>query len=107
MEKLTPEMILTTLVVISIVCSFIVLLGNVIKTVSDWRKPNKDIDKRIGSLEARVGILEGRTGDLSRGQKAMLGGIMALLEHELHNGNSLEMEEASKEINNYLIGRTN
>ena len=44
-----------------------------------------------------------RVDSLETGQKAQCRGILALLNHELHNGNSDEMEEAKKGMDNYLI----
>lgn len=51
----------------------------------------------------QIGEINKRVDSLETGQKAQCRGILALLNHELHNGNSDEMEEAKKGMDNYLI----
>lgn len=51
----------------------------------------------------QIGEINKRVDNLETGQKAQCRGILALLNHELHNGNSDEMEEAKKGMDNYLI----
>ncbi len=43
--------------------------------------------------------------DIRKGQMVTCAGVQALLEHELHNGNAEEMEEASKGIDKWLRER--
>lgn len=42
---------------------------------------------------------------LKEGDKAQCYGMLALLNHTLHNGNKDEIEEASKKFNTYLAGK--
>lgn len=61
-------------------------------------------DKQLLETHTRqIGELNKRVDGLETGQKAQCRGILALLNHELHNGNSDEMEEAKKGMDNYLI----
>ena len=61
-------------------------------------------DKQLLETHTRqIGELNKRVDGLETGQKAQCRGILALLNHELHNGNSDEMEAAKKGMDNYLI----
>ena len=61
-------------------------------------------DKQLLETHTRhIGEINKRVDGLEKGQKAQCHGILALLNHELHNGNSDEMEEAKKGMDNYLI----
>lgn len=71
-----------------------------------------DIDRKFANdkmlIEAhtrQIGEIGKRVDSLETGQKAQCRGILALLNHELHNGNSDEMEAAKKGMDNYLIER--
>ena len=60
---------------------------------------------RIESLERTVSELLTDTRDMRAGQEALCFGIQTLLDHALHNGNTDEMTQASKELNRYLRSR--
>ena len=69
-----------------------------------------DIERKFSNDKAsiethsrQIGEINKRVDSLETGQKAQCRGILALLNHELHNGNSDEMEEAKKGMDNYLI----
>lgn len=69
-----------------------------------------EIDRKLANDKARIdehtrvlGALSARTDGLEAGQKVLCRGVLALLNHELHNGNNDEMEKAQQGINNYLI----
>lgn len=61
--------------------------------------------KMLGNDKLRLDEHERQINDIRRGQMAMCRGVQALLEHELHNGNSDEMEGASQEISAWLHDR--
>lgn len=60
-------------------------------------------DVALSEQTRRLDKLESRAGTMEQGQKVQCKALMALLDHELHNGNANQMEEASKEINDYLL----
>ena len=63
-------------------------------------------DKQLLETHTRqIGELNKRVDGLETGQKAQCRGILALLNHELHNGNSDEMEDAKKAMDTYLINK--
>ena len=58
-----------------------------------WLKPKKDK------------ALEGRMDEMDQFQAVMCRTMLALLNHELHNGNADEMARASENINKWLVER--
>lgn len=57
------------------------------------------IDRHTRQIEA----LTGRADSNDEGIKALSRGVLALLNHALHNGNTDELEKAQQGINDYLI----
>lgn len=48
---------------------------------------------------------DSQLSDLKNGMMVMCQGVQALLEHELHNGNGDQMQEASNSLNKWLRDR--
>ena len=65
----------------------------------------REIDNRVEIIERRMTEHENDLKDIHQGQSAMLRGVQALLDHELHNGNEEEMKEASDSIGKWLRTR--
>ena len=105
MENLTLAQLKDFGIVALAVMAFVVLLGNVIKTFSNWRKPHndtekwrQDVDQKLKNDNDRLEVLEG-------GNRVICRGILAILSHEI-NGNSTDKLIASQtEITNYLIDK--
>ena len=87
------------------IMGFIVLIGNVIKTIREWRKPGmseaewrRDVDAKLDSDNKRIATLE-------EGNKVVCRALIAMLSHEI-NGNSKEkLQAAMSDLQNYLIER--
>ena len=65
----------------------------------------RELDVRVSFLEQRMEEHEKDLKDIHQGQSAMLRGVQALLDHELHNGNEDEMRAASDSIGKWLRTR--
>lgn len=98
------------------ICAVIAAVGKAVEVVRSLRKPKQDRDSdvrvclhndkhRLDDHEARLKQLEDGLTDEQEGQRALMQGVMALLDHELHNGNADQMEHARDGINNYLISK--
>lgn len=72
--------------------------SEIVKKLDDFAK-YLDNDKR------RLDDHDRQLGDMRSGLMAVCAGVQALLEHELHNGNTTEMNEASKNIDKWLRER--
>ena len=131
-EGITPGMIWTFVAVLVGLAALYVLYGKVRETYVK-NKRMKDPEKKLADeISARVlEKLEPRFADIDRkfandkdaidrhtrqlealtsrsdgydeGIKALSRGVLALLNHALHNGNTDELEKAQQGINDYLI----
>jgi len=105
MESLTLTQIKDFAIVFLALLAFIVLLGNVIKTVKGWLQPGMsekewkaEVDRKLGSDNERIKSLED-------GNKVVCRALIAMLSHEI-NGNSVDkLQSAMTDLQNYLIER--
>lgn len=132
-EGITPQALWTALYVLVAVCGLIVLWDKVRAVFAGVRERKQakrpeladeisakvlekleprfaEIDRKLVNDKARIDEHTRAIDGLSRrlngsetGIKALSHGVLALLNHELHNGNSDEMEDAKKVVENYLI----
>lgn len=84
-------------------------VGGIVNLIRGWVKPVKDretsVDRMLATDKARLDAHEKEIAELREGQKVLCGGLQALLEHELHNGNASEMQEASKALTDWLLNK--
>ncbi len=112
MDWLTLNNVTGALLVLVGICTVINLVGATVDRLRKWRKPQEDmvgrmddVMKKLDMDKRRLDDHENRLGDLRTGLMAVCAGVQALLEHELHDGNTNTMVEASGEIDNWLRGR--
>ena len=105
MENLTLAQLKDFGIVALAVMALIVLLGNVIKTFANWRKPHDDMEKWRQDVDQKLTNDNDRLEVLEGGNRVICRGILAMLSHEI-NGNSTDKLIASQtEITNYLIDK--
>lgn len=105
MENLSLAQMKDFAVVALAILAFIVLLGNVIKTIATWKKPHDDLQAWRKDVDTKLTNDNDRLTELEDGNKVVCRGILALLSHAI-NGNSNDKLKASQtEITNYLIDR--
>ena len=131
-EGITPGMIWTFVAVLVGLAALYVLYGKVRETYAKNKKlkdPEKkladeisarvlekleprfaEIDKKLANDKAtldghtrQIEALATRTNGNDDGVKALSRGVLALLNHTLHNGNMDELEHAQQALNDYLI----
>ena len=105
MNGITPDQLITTVEVVLVIFAAIITIDKVIDIIKKWRSPGTDINKKLAVDKERLDHHENAIKDLQDGNKALCAGILALLDHELHNGNSDEMQKARDGIMEYLQGR--
>ena len=105
MGDLTIAQIKDFVIVLVALLAFLVLLGNVIKTIKDWRKPGmteaewrRDVDEKLGKDNKRIASLE-------EGNKVICRALIALLSHEINGNANDKLVKALAELNDYLIER--
>ena len=103
MDKLTPDMLMTFLIVAAALIAFIVLVWNLVDKIRAARKPKDELTEWRGDTEEKLRRDKEHLDALEDGNKVICRGILALLSHEI-NGNSTDKLKASQtEITNYLI----
>lgn len=75
------------------------------KPDTSFKQHCEDAEARFKRGEKHIAENHDHIADLREGQRTLCVAVMALLNHELHNGNADEMRDASAGINNYLINR--
>ena len=105
MENLTMIQLRDFAIVAIALMGFIVLVGNVVKVIKEWRKPGmseaewrRDVDQKLDNDNKRIASLED-------GNKVICKALIAMLSHEI-NGNSTEkLKKAMSDLQDYLIER--
>lgn len=105
MENLTLPQIKDFVIVAVAVLAFIVLMGNVIKTIKEWRKPSMSEAEWRRSVDSKLGSDNERIKQLEDGNKVICRALVAILSHEI-NGNSRDkLQSALTGLQDYLIER--
>ena len=105
MENLTLTQIKDFVIVLVAILAFLVLLGNVIKTIKGWREPGmteaewrRDVDGKLDRDNRRIENLED-------GNRVICKALIALLSHEINGNSSDKLQRALEALNEYLIER--
>ena len=105
MENLTLTQIKDFVIVLVAILAFLVLLGNVIKTIKGWREPGmteqewrRDVDSKLDRDNRRIESLE-------EGNRVICKALIALLSHEINGNSSDKLQRALEALNEYLIER--
>lgn len=115
-EVLTHQNILTFLIVLMAIIWCAKQVMGFAESVKKWHRPQEVREesltshqeacaKKFAADKAALDAHGARLDNLESGQRVVCNGIHALLEHELHNGNSNEMQSASKALFDYLNSR--
>ena len=105
MDELTVLQVRDFAIVAIAIMGFVVLLGNVVKTIREWRKPGmseaewrRDVDDKLDRDNRRIASLE-------EGNKAICRALMALLSHEINGNSTDKLQKALTDLSDYLIER--
>ena len=98
LDKVTPDNIMTFLWVGAALVAFALAVWGLVDKIRKVGKEREETRRMLDNDNRRINSLE-------EGQRAVCRGVLALLNHELHNGNTDEMEAAQAGINTYLINR--
>ena len=92
-------------IVVIAVMGFLVLLGNVIKTIANWKKPHDDLQSWRRDVDTKLTNDNDRLTELENGNKVICRGILAMLSHEINGNSNDKLLASQQEITNYLIER--
>lgn len=112
-EVLTGNNILIFLLVLVALATLFILFANVVESARKLKKPQENKENSLAShqeaCEKRFArdyrILDEHTKqieEVKETNRVLCAGVHALLEHELHNGNSDEMRQASDDLFKHL-----
>ena len=104
MEHLTPEQVMDTAAVLLTMFAAIVTLDKVREIIKKWKSPSLDVSKKLARDRERLDEHEKEINTLRDSGRVQCAALLALLDHEPHNGNSDQMERAKENINRYLQG---
>lgn len=102
MGTITPEQILSAISVILILLAAIITIDKAIDIVKKWRASGTEAMKRLDDDQRELTKHARSIKELQSCNHVLCSGILALLDHELHNGNSDQMQAARDDIMNFL-----
>lgn len=102
MDSLTLDQLSTTVYVLMILFGGAITLDKVIDIFKKWRAPSTDTTKKLANDKQRLDKHEEELAVLKKSDHIQLSALLALLDHELHNGNADQMQKARDDIMYYL-----
>lgn len=104
MENLTAEQLIGAFGVLLVVFGAIVTVDKVIDIIKKWRKPGSDTERKLANDKTRLDGHDRAIQNLTASNEVLCAGVLALLDHEIHNGNADQMQKARDDIMHYLQG---
>ena len=104
MNGITPDQLMNAVVVILAIFAAVVAIDKFMDVVKKWKSPEKDMYEKLRSDKQKLDEHDRELNAIKEGQSVLCFGIVALLDHQLHNGNTAQMEKARNDIDRYLGG---
>lgn len=105
MEKITPEMLMTFLVVAAALIAFIMLVWNLIDKIRAARKPKDDLEEWRRQTDEKLRRDKEHLDALEEGQRVFLRAMNALISHEINGNSTDKLQKSQQEIMDYLISK--
>ena len=102
MQNISPEELLNTVYVVLAILAAIVTIDKVIDIIKKWRAPTTDTEKKLANDKKRLDEHDEAINDLRESNQVICSALLAILDHELHNGNGDQMRKARDEMMAYL-----
>lgn len=103
MENLTPDQLLNAVYGIVAIFGILITVDKGIDIIKKWKAPATDTAKKLANDKVRLDNHEVEIQELKEGGKLQGAALIALLDHELHNGNSQQMEKARDDLLGYYM----
>ena len=104
-SAISADQLMNAIGVVLVLFGSMVTVDKVIDIFKKWRSPNTDTAKKLASDKLRLDTHDREIHALQDGNQVLCAGVLALLDHELHNGNSDQMQRARDDIMGYLQKR--
>lgn len=105
MDGVTVQQLMTTGYVILAVFAAIITIDKVIDIFRKWKAPSTDTAKKLANDKILLDEHSQSIEELKESTQVLCNGVLALLDHELHNGNADQMQNARDDILKYLQGK--
>lgn len=102
MSNLTAEQLISAFGVLLVLFGAIVTIDKVIDIIKKWSKPGNDTERKLSNDKVRLDGHDRAIQGLTSSNEVLCAGVLALLDHELHNGNADQMQKARDDIMHYL-----
>lgn len=109
MESITASQLSTTIYVLLAIFAGMITVDKVIDIIKKWRVPSTDTvsklandKKRLDDHQKELDRQQQEIDTLKESARVQSTALMALLDHELHNGNADQMQRARDDIMRYL-----
>lgn len=105
MDKLTPDMLMTFLVVAAALVAFIMLIWGLIDKIKAARKPKDDLMEWRRDTDDKLARDKEHLDALEEGQRVFLRAMNALISHEINGNSTDKLQKSQQEIMDYLISK--
>lgn len=103
MENLTPDQFLNAIYALVAIFGLLITIDKAIDIIKKWKAPATDTAKKLANDKVRLDNHEAEIQELKEGGRLQGEALIALLDHELHNGNSQQMEAARDALLGYYM----
>lgn len=90
-------------------CGAIITIGGagaiIVKVRSYFKKPDTERDETLRKHTEQLDNDNKRLKELEEGNKVLMQAMLALMSHELDGNHTAQLEQAKKDIEQYLISR--
>lgn len=104
MGGITVEQLMSAVVVALAIFTAIITVDKVVDIVKKWRQPSTDVAKKLANDKLKLEEHDKAIEKLQESNRAICSALLAMLDHELHNGNTDQMERARDKLMQYLQG---
>ena len=105
MNGVTLEQLMTTGYVILAIFAGIITIDKTIDVFKKWKTPAADTANKLANDKLRLDDHSEEIRELQESTQVLCNGVLALLDHELHNGNADQMTKARDDLLGYLSGQ--
>lgn len=105
MEALTGDNLLTTLLVIVGIAGVLITLDQAVKVIKAWKEPVTSNTQKLANDKRRLDLHEAAITELEESGRLQGAALVALLDHQLHNGNTEQMERARDDLLKHYMNK--
>ena len=102
MEHISPDQLWNAMLVVLALFAAIATVDKFVEITKKWRAPTTDTAKKLATDKQRLDDHDKAIEKLQESNQAICSALLALLDHELHNGNADQMQKARDTLMNYL-----